>query len=196
MAAADTRRQIVETADRLFYENGYEATAFADIAGAIGISRGNFYYHFKTKDEILDAVIALRLDRTRAMLSGWEAQSATPPERILSFIGILIANRAKIMRYGCPVGTLCDELAKLEHGAHARAADIFALFRDWLAVQFAAMGRAPDAEALALHVLMRSQGVATLAAAFRDEAFIDREVKEMRTWLLAQSSVSRPPSAA
>lgn len=192
MAAADTKEQIVAAADRLFYERGYEATAFADIAGAIGISRGNFYYHFKTKDEILDAVIALRLERTRAMLAGWEALSATPLDRIGSFVGILISNRAKIMRHGCPVGTLCDELAKLEHGAHPRAADIFALFRDWLAAQFVAMGRAAEAEALALHVLMRSQGVATLAAAFRDEAFIDREVEAMQAWLLAQRPADPP----
>ena len=196
MAAADTRQQIVDAADRLFYERGYEATAFADIAVAIGISRGNFYYHFKTKDEILDAVIALRLDRTRAMLAGWEEQGETPLARIGAFVGILIANRSRIMRHGCPVGTLCNELAKLEHGAHGRAADIFALFRDWLAAQFVAMGRAADAKALALHVLMRSQGVATLAAAFRDEAFIDREVDTMQAWLQAQCPADPQPSAA
>lgn len=51
-----TREQIVESADRLFYQQGYENTSFADIAQAVHISRGNFYYHFKSKDQILDAV--------------------------------------------------------------------------------------------------------------------------------------------
>lgn len=68
MTSPTTREQIVEAADRLFYEHGYARTSFADIAGAVQISRGNFYYHFKTKDEILDAVIALRLANTRRML--------------------------------------------------------------------------------------------------------------------------------
>ncbi|HEY7886322.1 MAG TPA: helix-turn-helix domain-containing protein, partial [Cellvibrionaceae bacterium] len=53
--------KIVAAADRLFYERGFDATSFADIAEAVQISRGNFYYHFKTKDDILDAVIARRL---------------------------------------------------------------------------------------------------------------------------------------
>jgi len=186
MGATDTRRHIIQAADRLFYEHGFEATSFADIAGAAGLSRGNFYYHFKTKDEILDAVIALRRANTRAMLEAWEKGAATPTERIRSFIHILIMNRAKIMAYGCPVGTLCNELAKLDHVSKDDAAELFTLFREWLARQFRALGRKDDADALALHILMRSQGVATLATALRDEDFIHREVNDMDAWLEAQ----------
>lgn len=58
MPPQSTRNLIVEEADALFYESGFEATSFAEIAKAVGISRGNFYHHFKTKDDILDAVIA------------------------------------------------------------------------------------------------------------------------------------------
>lgn len=39
-----TRQEIVEKADLLFYQRGFENTSFADIADAVGISRGNFYY--------------------------------------------------------------------------------------------------------------------------------------------------------
>lgn len=186
MGAASTRQQIVQAADRLFYEQGFEGTSFADIAAAVRLSRGNFYYHFKTKDEILDAVIALRLANTGRMLEAWESGTHDPAERIRSFIQILVMNRAKIMQYGCPVGTLCNELSKLDHVAKEDAAKLFTLFRDWLARQFAALGREADADALAMHVLMRSQGVATLATAFRDEAFIQREVEDMCAWAEAQ----------
>ena len=183
MGGAITREQIVEAADRLFYAQGYDPTSFADIAATLRISRGNFYYHFKTKDEILAAVIALRLDRTQAMLAGWEAEGGDPAARIRGFIRMLVANRAPIMRHGCPVGTLCGELAKLDHPARDQANAVMALFRDWLARQFAALGRGAEAEALALHLLARSQGVATLANAFRDEDFIRREVAAMEAWL-------------
>ena len=71
MSGRATRDQIVEAADRLFYRQGYEHTSFSDIADVVRISRGNFYYHFKTKDEILDAVIEARLADTRAMLDQW-----------------------------------------------------------------------------------------------------------------------------
>lgn len=183
MSGRTTRDQIVEAADRLFYERGYEHTSFADIADAVQISRGNFYYHFKTKDEILDAVIDARLAGTRTMLERWEIDSAQPTERIRSFINILIVNRADIKRYGCPVGTLCTELAKLGHPSQAEANELFTLFRVWLCRQFALLGREPDADALAMHLLARSQGVATLASAFHDEAFIRQEVKQMCDWL-------------
>ena len=186
MSAEDTRRQIVEAADRLFYERGFEATSFADLAAAVHLSRGNFYYHFKTKDDVLRAVITHRMITTRQMLDDWEVRNSQPASRIIAFIEILIANQAKIMVHGCPVGTLCNELAKLQHAAKDDAAQLFALFRDWLARQFAALGRAADADQLAMHVLMRSQGVATLATAFADSAFIHREVQSMRDWLEMQ----------
>ncbi|MBX9841986.1 MAG: TetR/AcrR family transcriptional regulator [Xanthobacteraceae bacterium] len=178
-----TRDQIVEAADRLFYRQGYEHTSFSDIADAVQISRGNFYYHFKSKDEILGAVIEARLANTRTMLERWEIEGSGPEDRIRSFIHILIANRADIKRHGCPVGTLCGELAKLGHAAQAEANQLFTLFRTWLRRQFTLLGREADADALAMHLLARSQGVATLANAFHDEKFIRQEVEEMRDWL-------------
>jgi AcrR family transcriptional regulator len=180
-----TRDQIVETADRLFYRQGFEHTSFADIAQAVQISRGNFYYHFKTKDEILDAVIGRRLAGTQAMLEQWEAEGRSPAERIGSFIRMLIDNRADIRRFGCPVGTLCSEMARLHHAAQPQANELFGLFRRWLRRQFEAAGRIEDADALAMHLLARSQGVATLANAFDDEAFIRHEVQAMQDWLQA-----------
>ena len=193
MCASETRQQIVGVADRLFYESGFEATSFADIAGEVGLSRGNFYYHFKTKDEILDAVIERRIATTSAMLASWEQEVDSPADRIRSFIHILIANRTKIMAHGCPVGTLSNELAKLDHSAKDKAVGLFSLFGDWLARQFTALGREAEAEALALHVLMRSQGVATLATAFREEDFIRREIADMDAWLQAQCPAAPLP---
>lgn len=183
MSDKTTRDHIVEAADRLFYRQGYEHTSFSDIADAVQISRGNFYYHFKTKDEILDAVIGLRLTNTQKMLEQWEKDGDHPADRIRSFIHILIANRAKIMAYGCPVGTLCAELAKLDHASQAGANRLFTLFRSWLRRQFTLLGREADGDALAMHILARSQGVATLANVFHNKKFIDREVEQMCDWL-------------
>ncbi|KOX17121.1 transcriptional regulator [Nocardiopsis sp. NRRL B-16309] len=167
----------------MFYRQGYEHTSFADIAEAVRISRGNFYHHFKSKDEILDAVIGLRLADTASMLREWESRGRRPEDRIGSFIDILIVNLADISRYGCPVGTLSAELTKLDHSARNGANRLFTLFRSWLRQQFAQMGRTENADELAMHVLARSQGVATLAAALDDEAFVKREVEQMHDWL-------------
>lgn len=182
---ASTREAIVEAADRLFYQQGYEHTSFSDIAAAVGISRGNFYYYFRTKDEILDAVIARRLAAIRCMLERWEVEGVDPIARIRCFLDMLIANRAQIKRHGCPVGTLCGELAKLGHAAQGEARALFTLFRAWLRRQFALLGykAKAEADALALHLLARSQGIAVLANAFHDEAFIRTEVRLLHDWL-------------
>lgn len=191
MSDKTTRAHIVEAADRLFYRQGYEHTSFADIADIVQISRGNFYYYFKTKDEILDAVIEARLASTQKMLERWEIDGETPADRIRSFIHILIANRDDIKRYGCPVGTLCSELAKLNHASKAEASRLFTLFRTWLRRQFTLLGCKTDADTLAMHLLARSQGVATLASTFHDENFIKQEVKQMRDWLASHVETAR-----
>lgn len=178
-----TRERIVEAADMLFYRHGFEKTSFADIADEVRLSRGNFYYHFKTKNEILAAVIELRAARTRAMLDTWTGDAPTPSDRLRCFAAMLVHNREDIQRYGCPVGTLCAELAKLKHPAQGDAGMIFAQFRNWLEGQFKALGFGDEADALAMHLLTRSQGIAALANTFHDEAFIRHEVELINAWL-------------
>ena len=185
MAPGTTRETIVEAADLLFYRQGYDHTSFADIANTVKISRGNFYYHFKSKDQILQEVIHLRLDKTRALLRQWEDEGSTARQRIESFIKIQITNRQKIRQHGCPVGTLCGELAKLDHGLQSKALALFELFRQWLKEQFCQLGAGKEADRLAMHLLSRSQGVATLANAFQDDEFVEQEVGQMCDWLRA-----------
>jgi hypothetical protein len=52
-----------------------------------------------------------------------------------------------------------------------------------------------DADALALHLLARSQGIATLASAFHDEKFIKREVQQLYEWLASRTDSVRGESS-
>lgn len=191
MDSMKTRDKIVEKADQLFYQQGFERTSFSDIADAVQISRGNFYHHFKSKDAILDAVIETRLADRQKMLHQWEIDGETPEDRIRSFIHILILNRSKIKRYGCPVGTLCVELAKMNHPMRRYANEILTLFRTWLSRQFTLLGCKDDADELALHVLAHSQGVATIANAYQDDKFVQGEVDRICSWLKSYPTIIR-----
>ena len=51
------RGELVDAAEELFLAKGYEETAVSDIVGQVGVSQGTFYYYFKSKGEILDAII-------------------------------------------------------------------------------------------------------------------------------------------
>ena len=62
--AAERRNEILDVAERLFCTNGYDNTSTNDILAEIGIARGTLYYHFKNKEDILDAMIARILEET------------------------------------------------------------------------------------------------------------------------------------
>ena len=55
--AEERRNEILDVAERLFAEKGFDHTSTNDILQEIGIARGTLYYHFKSKEDILDAMI-------------------------------------------------------------------------------------------------------------------------------------------
>ena len=99
---------------------------------------------------------------------------------------MLVANQEQLRQFGCPVGTLSTELAKLAHPASGPAAGIMGVFRDWLVRQFSEAGRAEEADDLAMHVLVWSQGVSTLYATFKDDRLLEREIASITAWLQRQ----------
>ena len=62
-AAAETRQQILDTALDVFSRKGYSRSTFVDIAKQIGLSKGAVYWHFKTKTDLLMALIEASLSR-------------------------------------------------------------------------------------------------------------------------------------
>ncbi|WP_455205198.1 TetR/AcrR family transcriptional regulator [Kaarinaea lacus] len=177
------RQRIIAAADELFYQQGYDLTSFHDIADAVGISRGNFYYHFKTKDEILNAVIDTRISRFETLLVEWEEKYQDPKQRLYHYIDMLSRNQENISTHGCPIGSLCTELAKVNHIMLDDANKMFAVFRDWIITQLKLLGVTKDSKQLALHILARTQGIATITNAFEDKKFLQQEVKRLKQWL-------------
>ncbi len=178
-----TRAEIVDRAKALFYERGYDGTTFTDIVEAVGVYRGNINYYFKTKDDILKAVIERHLEEFAALLSAWSDSHPDPRDRLLDFAHMIVAREAALTRYGCPIGTLNTELGKDRVELQQSARALFDLFRAWLAEQFRALGRAGDADALALHLLGRAQGVAVIAHVYQDGDLLRREVAALEAWI-------------
>ena len=176
------RQRIINAADSLFYRRGYNQTSFQDISDATGIPRGNFYYYFKTKDEILNAVVNTRITGLTTMLNQCEAKSDDPRERLLAFSNMLDDLSDDIIQSGCPIGSLTSELAKDEAELHEVARQAFTLLRDWLKQQFLALGLS-HADDLAMDLLARLQGVTVMACAFKDKQFIQRSHGEIKDWI-------------
>lgn len=178
-----TRQRIVESANRLFYHQGFHNTSFSDVVVASGVPRGNIYYYFKTKDEILDAAIAYRLERIRAMLSAWSDTYRTPQERLHRFVALLDDTAEALAQSGCPMGSLNAELGKGSPDLQDKAAQLFTLFENWLTDQFAELGYAGRARELAIRILAIGQGISMMTHVYRDTALLRREKDRLNRWI-------------
>ncbi|MFT4123517.1 MAG: helix-turn-helix domain-containing protein [Microbacteriaceae bacterium] len=87
--AQRTRQGVLETARRLFAEQGYAATSLQRIADAMGVRKANVYYYFPTKAAILDALLDERVLALEALLDAVEAEPETDVRRRLLVEGFV-----------------------------------------------------------------------------------------------------------
>jgi AcrR family transcriptional regulator len=178
----NNRQRIVDAADQLFYTRGYNQTSFRDISLSTGIPRGNFYYYFKTKDDILGAVIESRVKFYSEILRQCEATSDQPTGRMLAFVNMLETLADSFVEVGCPIGTLTSELAKDEPHLQKKSREIFELLRDWLEENFKAISVSQPKDA-AMDMLAHIQGVSVMACAFKDKAYLQRGLGDVKAKL-------------
>ena len=89
-----TLEKIIDTSTRLFCEKGYEQTSIQDILDELHLSKGGLYHHFKSKEEILEAVLNKRtqyiLDLLHGLIENTEADNAK--ERLKKIIYCLLTD--------------------------------------------------------------------------------------------------------
>ncbi|WP_310333020.1 helix-turn-helix domain-containing protein [Roseateles asaccharophilus] len=170
-------------ASRLFATRGFAATSIADVAEASGLLKGNLAYYFKTKQDLLEAVVEAR---AKAL---WDelVAPAQPGEDARATVGRLLdhvrASADELAQYGCPVGGLATELGKTDDALHTNAAGLLLKLEAYLFEAFAQTMQKKDAERAAEHLLARLQGAAVVAQARRDPAVVHRQIDDALTWL-------------
>lgn len=175
------RDRLIAAAGEVMYANGVNGTSLADVAAAADVPLGNVYYYFRTKDDLVQAVVQDHLDMAAGLLAAIDAESADPAQRLKSLFGALAGDGDQIARYGCPLGSLCMELDKRTVGPGA-AADLMRVPLAWLERQFAALGR-PDARDLAMETMARYQGAALLTSTLRDPAVMATATSRAAAWI-------------
>ena len=79
---SEKRQGLLDAAEKLFCQQGYEKTSVQDILDATGLSKGGFYHHFASKDEVMTALCARRAERAAAFTAEALRAANTPLERI------------------------------------------------------------------------------------------------------------------
>lgn len=89
-----TIEKILTVSATLFYEQGYDKTTIQDIIDAVGMSKGVIYYHFKSKEEVLDAVIQKQFSETNKMLTDSinSIQATNAKEKLIKIMERLMEN--------------------------------------------------------------------------------------------------------
>ncbi|WCR44264.1 TetR family transcriptional regulator [Stutzerimonas stutzeri] len=85
--AEQTRLKIIAAALELFSRNGYLNTTLAMIAEAAGFSRGPIYWHFKSKDELYEAVLAYSQEPLEQLIEQSRQQADDPLAALEHFVG-------------------------------------------------------------------------------------------------------------
>jgi AcrR family transcriptional regulator len=175
------RERLVASAGDLLHRQGALATTLAQVAEAADVPAGNVYYYFKTKDDLIRAVIDARCDQVRAMLGTLQSRRG-PAARLKALTHQWTQMADLVARYGCPFGTLAAELDRRDDGLDREAAAPIGLIIDWAEDQFRQLSRR-DARDLAIHLFAGVQGAALLANAFRNPQLMTSQVRHLERWI-------------
>jgi TetR/AcrR family transcriptional repressor of nem operon len=177
----DKRQRLVTAAIQLLHQQGIERTTLADIAQAADIPAGNVYYYFKTKDDVIAAVIDAHSQQIKSTLVSIDARHRNPKSRLKALVRELAGQSETVAQYGCPLGSLCSELDKRQP-ASLPVAELMRLPVAWAEQQFRALGRR-DAHDLALDLMAGYEGSALLANTLRDPNLLSRTARRLEHWI-------------
>lgn len=202
-ATRNTKDEILDAASRLISVKGYHCTSLDDVLREGRVGKGNFYYYFKSKEElgyaILDRIVRAFVERTLEPSLG--DQSRSPLERIYRLLDrVLESQRQCNCVGGCPMGNLASELSDVHEGFRQRLAEVFTLWRERVS---RALGEAQargelaaraEPRKVAQFIVAALEGAILMAKVTKEIDVMEQCVAELKAYL-ALNTVAQPASA-
>jgi TetR/AcrR family transcriptional regulator, transcriptional repressor for nem operon len=197
-----TREKLVDAARELFWEHGYAATGLAEVLAKAGVRGGSLYHFFKSKEELLRAVLEHYLELLHpVVIDPAFARANDPIERVFA---VLAGYRASLAytecRHGCPIARIALEVTEANDATRALIARNF---DNWASAVRRALDEAGDRlpadvkrEDLSRFVLTVMEGAVMQAQAHRDLSRFDAVVNQLRDYfnrLLAVAASNAKP---
>ncbi|NIP31396.1 MAG: TetR family transcriptional regulator [Candidatus Dadabacteria bacterium] len=127
-----SKEKILRTAYTMIHQNGFERTSVDEIIRKAGVSKSNFYYHFRTKQMLGLAVLDMRIENYTAEILGKTLldENLSPLKRLASFYEKVISLHVDYeCRYGCPFGNLAIELSAKNNRFRKRLEEFFGFWQ-------------------------------------------------------------------
>ena len=190
----ESKVKFLDAALHVIRAKGYTATRIEDICEAAGLTKGSFFHHFKSKEELALATA----DHFEAMADGLFAsapyqQSSDPLDRVLGYVDFRIAIlKGKLPEFTCLLGTMVQEVYDTHPAIRAACDKHISAHTARVASDIAEARRryAPDApwtaESLALFTQAVLQGAFVLAKAKQGPAVAVECLSHLRRYLQTQ----------
>jgi TetR/AcrR family transcriptional regulator, transcriptional repressor for nem operon len=176
------RERLVAAARELIYRQGVARTTLADIAQEADVPLGNVYYYFKTKDDIVSAVVDNRAAQLKTTFAELERRHRSPKARLKALVAGFAERADATAQFGCPYGTLSSELAKRDDGSDPLATPLMQNQLDWVEQQLRDMRRR-DARDLAIELIAAYEGSTILASALGEPEVMAQESRRLQRWI-------------
>lgn len=108
----ESKTKLLDAALRVIREKGYQATRVEDVCDAAGLTKGSFFYHFKSKEDLALAAAEHWNSMTGALFAGAPYQALTDPlDRLLAYIDFRKSLlRGALPEFTCLLGTMVQEV--------------------------------------------------------------------------------------
>jgi TetR/AcrR family transcriptional repressor of nem operon len=130
-AQTETATNVLDVAERLVQQRGFNGFSYADVARELGITTAALHYHFRSKAELGEALIARYAERFNAALAALDASAASPQAELASYAelyaGVLGDHRM------CLCGMLAADYGTLPEPMRERVVRFFDDNEAWLA---------------------------------------------------------------
>jgi TetR/AcrR family transcriptional repressor of nem operon len=189
---AATRDQILNAASRLIHVQGYHSTSLDDVLRESGVGKGNFYYYFKSKEDLGYAIID-RITQAfieRGLDPAFAAADLDPIAQLHAFFDRVVdSQRQRNCVGGCAMGNLACELSDVHEGFRRRLAAVFDVYRSHLAEAIrrgqegGCLRADADAARLAQFLVAGLEGAMLLSKVARDITVMEGCVEELKAHL-------------
>ncbi|WP_457744030.1 TetR/AcrR family transcriptional regulator [Sulfurimonas sp.] len=109
-----TREKILDVVFELIYVYGYNGTSMSMILKECNIPKGSLYHYFKSKKEMVLAVIKERLSPSMDAFYDFNDNENKEPLNVLIHSILKIANKEQLIKYGCPLNRLNQEMSPID----------------------------------------------------------------------------------
>lgn len=169
-----SRQKIINKSRDLFHRYGIGQTSVDTILKETGVSKSNFYYHFKSKNELAYQVLRSRMDEyvVSVLKPTLENNNLEPYERLVRFYQRVINYHKSVnCEYGCPFGNIVLELNDRNDEFRFALNNFFEIWRQKIkdcveeGISKGQIRSEPDADALSEFLLSHLEGAILMAKA-------------------------------